>query len=120
GRVRAAGLALSPPKALPVPTFGAAPATGETDMAQRHSFAATLSKHQYLFFIMPAVVLVVGLTAYPALYGVLVSFTNLNFGYPTSKFVGFDNYVRLATWPALPQVLFNTTVFVASVVALQL
>ncbi len=89
-------------------------------MAQRSTLAATLSKHQYLFFITPAVVLVFGLTAYPALYGVLVSFTNLNFGYPTSKFVWFDNYVRLATWPALPQVLFNTTVFVTSVVALQL
>lgn len=89
-------------------------------MAQRSTFAATLSRHQYLFFIMPAVVLVLGLTAYPALYGVLVSFTNLNFGYATSKFVGFDNYVRLATWPALPQVLFNTAVFVTSVVALQL
>lgn len=39
---------------------------------------------------------------------------------PNSKFVWFDNYVRLATWPALPQVLFNTVVFVGSVVVLQL
>lgn len=89
-------------------------------MAHRPRLAAILSKHQYIFFVLPAIVLVLGLTAYPALYGVLVSFTNLNFGYATSKFVWFENYVRLANWPALPQVLFNTTVFVTSVVILQL
>src|SRR5690606_31552979 len=65
-------------------------------------------------------ILVLGLTAYPALYGVLVSFTNLNFGYATTSFVWFDNYLRLLTWPALPQVLFNTVIFVGCVVVLQL
>jgi len=79
-----------------------------------------LNRHQYLFFIMPAVLIVLGLTAYPAAYGVWVSFTNLHFAYPDSRFVGFDNYVRLATWPALPRVLFNTVIFVGSVVVLQL
>jgi multiple sugar transport system permease protein len=93
---------------------------GGSQMHRRHRPSAVLSRHQYLFFIAPAVIIVLGLTAYPALYGVLVSFTNLNFGYATSKFVGFDNYVRLATWPALPQVLFNTVIFVSCVVALQL
>lgn len=86
----------------------------------RRSLPALLSRHQYLFFIAPAVIIVLGFTAYPALYGVLVSFSNLNFGYATTKFVWFENYVRLATWPALPQVLLNTVVFVTCVVVLQL
>src|SRR3546814_20211043 len=86
----------------------------------RRSLPALLSRHQYLFFILPAVVVVLGFTAYPALYGVLVSLTNLNFAYPDTRFVWFENYVRFATWPALPQVLFNTVIFVACVVVLQL
>src|SRR5690606_36626940 len=89
-------------------------------MNSRRGVAALAVRHQYLFFIMPAVLIVLGLTAYPALYGVLVSFTNLHFGYADSSFVGFDNYLRLATWSALPQVLCNTAVFVGAVVVLQL
>jgi multiple sugar transport system permease protein len=79
-----------------------------------------VDRHQYLFFILPAIIIVLGLTAYPAAYGVWVSFTNLHFAYPDSSVVGFDNYVRLATWPALPQVLGNTAIFVGAVVVLQL
>ncbi len=88
-------------------------------MARARS-ANGLSRHQYLFFIMPAILVVLGFTAYPALYGIWISLTNLHFAYPDSRFVGFDNYVRFFTWPALPQVATNTVVFVTSVVALQL
>lgn len=86
----------------------------------RKSAASFVSRHQYLFFIMPAVIIVFGLTGYPALYGIYVSLTNLHFAYPDSSFVGLANYVRLAQWSALPQVLGNTLVFVGSVVVLQL
>ena len=86
----------------------------------RRGAAALASRHQYLFFIMPAILVVFGFTAYPAFYGVYVSFTNLHFAYPDSKFVGLENYIRLLNWEALPQVLGNTFVFVGSVVALQL
>lgn len=77
-------------------------------------------RHQYLYFITPAIVLVLGLTAYPALYGVYVSLTNLHLAFPDSKFIWFANYVKLASWPALPQVLGNTIVFVVAVGVLQL
>ena len=88
-------------------------------MARARS-ANGLSRHQYLFFIMPAILVVLGFTAYPALYGMWISLTNLHFAYPDSRFVGLDNYVRFFTWPALPQVATNTVIFVTSVVALQL
>ncbi|HET8986206.1 MAG TPA: sugar ABC transporter permease, partial [Trueperaceae bacterium] len=77
-------------------------------------------RYQYLFFVAPAVIIVLGMTAYPAIYGVYVSFTNLHLAFPDSKFVGFANYVRLFNWPALPQVLGNTAIFVVSVGVLQL
>jgi len=88
-------------------------------MARARS-AHGLSRHQYLFFILPAIAVVLGFTAYPALYGIWISLTNLHFAYPDSKFVGLDNYVRFFTWPALPQVAGNTVVFVTSVVVLQM
>lgn len=77
-------------------------------------------RYQYLLFVAPAIIIVLGMTAYPALYGVYVSFTNLHLAFPDSKFVGFANYVRLFNWPALPQVLGNTAIFVVSVGVLQL
>jgi len=88
-------------------------------MARARS-ANGLTRHQYLFFIMPAILVVLGFTAYPALYGIWISLTNLHFAYPDSRFVGLDNYIRFFTWPALPQVAGNTVVFVSAVVVLQL
>lgn len=86
----------------------------------RGKTAHGLSRHQYLFFILPAILIVLGFTAYPALYGLWISMTNMHFAYPDSKFVGLANYVRFFTWPALPQVAGNTVVFVVSVVFLQM
>lgn len=75
---------------------------------------------QYLYFIAAPILVVVGFTLYPALYGIYISLTNLHFGYQGWKFVGFDNYVRLFTWAPLGQVALNTVVFVGSVVVLQI
>lgn len=82
--------------------------------------AGWLSRHQYVLFIGPAVLVVLAFTAYPALYGVVISFTNMHFAYTDWRFVGLANYVHFFTWSALPQIALNTVVFVGSVVALQL
>lgn len=79
-----------------------------------------LRRRPYLFFIVPAIVYVLGFTLYPALYAIYISLTNLNFGYVDYKFVGLDNYVRLLNWEYLPLVLRNTAVFVFSVSAIQI
>lgn len=86
----------------------------------RAKSASWLSRRQYLFFISPAIVVVLAFTAYPALYGVFISFTNMHFAYPDWRFVGFANYQHFFTWSALPQVATNTVVFVVSVVVLQM
>lgn len=81
---------------------------------------APLRKRPYLFFIAPAIVYVLCFTLYPAIYSILISFTNLNFGYVDWKFVGLDNYVRLLRWEYLPMVLGNTAVFVIGVSLIQI
>ena len=79
-----------------------------------------IMRHQYLFFIGPPVIYVAMLTLYPAIYGVVISFTNINIGYKDWRFIGLDNYVRLFSWDRMPMVGWNTLVFVLSVTALQL
>lgn len=79
-----------------------------------------LRRHEYILFILPAVLIVLALTAYPAIYGVYVSFTNEHLAFPDSRFVGFANYVRLLNWPALPLVVRNTVIFVGCVAFLQI
>src|SRR6478609_11210536 len=80
----------------------------------------TIQRYQYVLFIGPAVTFVLAFTAYPALYGVFLSFTNLHFAYPTWRLIGIENYAHLAAWDALPQVLINTVIFVGAVVLLQI
>ncbi len=88
-------------------------------MARTNS-SGWLTRHQYVLFIAPAIAVVLAFTAYPALYGVFISFTNMHFAYPDWRLVGFANYAHFFTWNALPQVATNTVVFVVSVVVLQL
>ncbi len=78
------------------------------------------SDRQYILFIAPAILVVLGFTLYPALYGVYISFTNLHFGYKDWRFVGLDNYIRLLTWPPLAGIALNTVIFVSAVVFLQM
>jgi ABC-type sugar transport system permease subunit len=89
-------------------------------MASGMKSRGTFGRHHYLLFILPAIFIVLAFTAYPAAYGVFISFTNLHFAYPDWRMVGIDNYVRFFTWSALPQIAWNTTFFVGAVVALQL
>jgi multiple sugar transport system permease protein len=82
-------------------------------------FGDALRRHQYVLFIAPSVLAVLALTAYPALYGVFISFTNLHFAYPGWRFVGVDNYRHLFAEDGFAGVLLNTLVFVGAVVFLQ-
>ena len=77
-------------------------------------------RRPFLLFILPAIVFVLSFTLYPALYGVYLSLTNLHFGYGTSSFIGFENYIRLFNWAPLPTIISNTFIFVGSVVFLQI
>ncbi len=73
----------------------------------------------YFFFLFPGVAIVLALTLFPALYGIYISFTNLNLGYVGHNFVGFQNYVRFFQWADLGLVARNTLLFTATTVVLQ-
>lgn len=73
----------------------------------------------YFFFLLPGTALVFAFTLFPAVYGIWISFTNLNLGYVGSRFVGLANYVRFFTWPDLGLVTRNTATFVGAAVLLQ-
>jgi multiple sugar transport system permease protein len=85
----------------------------------RRSAGRRLRVNGYVFFILPAVLFVLSLTLFPALFGIYISLTNLNLGYAGSKFVGLQNYGRLLEWDDLATVLRNSGSFVLCVVALQ-
>jgi multiple sugar transport system permease protein len=85
----------------------------------RRSAGRRLRVNGYVFFILPAVLFVLSLTLFPALFGIYISLTNLNLGYAGSKFVGLQNYGRLIEWDDLATVLRNSGSFVLCVVALQ-
>lgn len=59
-------------------------------------------------------------TLYPAIYGVIISLTNMHFGYEKFEFVGFANYIRLFKWQPFTSILLNTVIFVGIVVFLQM
>jgi ABC-type sugar transport system permease subunit len=73
----------------------------------------------YLFFVAPGVAIVLGLTLFPAVYGIYISLTNLNLGYIGSSFVGLENYARFFTAADLGLIARNTFSFVAACVILQ-
>ena len=72
-----------------------------------------------LFFILPGVLFVLALTLFPALFGIWISLTNLNLGYPDAHFIGPANYVRLFASEDFATAAGNTARFVVGVVALQ-
>ena len=63
---------------------------------------------KYLFFLVPAVALLVIGLIYPAIRTLILSFMNAD----SDEFVGMDNYVWAFTRPEILQVLTNTAIWV--------
>jgi ABC-type sugar transport system permease subunit len=70
-------------------------------------------------FVLPIVLLVLALVAYPFCYAVYLSMTQKYVGMPP-VFVGFDNYVRLTFDGFFQRAVVNSFVFTGSSVALKL
>ena len=65
--------------------------------------------------IAPAVALMMGMTLYPALYVINLSFTNLKLGRVGAEYIGFQNYFRFFQQPISFKVLSTTIIFIISV-----
>ena len=81
---------------------------------------SALSSRGAWFFIAPPVIFIVAFTLYPALYAVFISFTNISLGTGDWRWIGLENYQRLATLDYLPLILGNTALFVVVVSVAQI
>lgn len=77
-----------------------------------------LSRYEKQVFILPAALLILGLSIYPLLYSLRLSFTSWHLGAPTG-FVGFRNYLNLLMDPRFHSALRNTLVFVVTTCAVE-
>lgn len=81
--------------------------------ARRHAMEPYL-------LLLPALIMVLVVMAYPLLYSVRLSFMNYNLMRPKDiYFAGFSNYIRMLQDPEIPKVLWNSLVWVLVIVTLQ-
>lgn len=81
----------------------------------------TAERRLYLWFLVPLVVLLVGLTIYPVVTSIQTSFTNLNLARPRAPvlFIGFDNYLNMFRSEIFWITMRNTIVMVFGAVIVQ-
>lgn len=73
-----------------------------------------------VLFVAPTVVFLVVFVLYPLVYNLWLSLTNAKLLGTTPRFVWFDNYIRLFTSPTFGRYLWNTVVWTAISVVLQM
>lgn len=73
----------------------------------------------HLFFILPAIIFILGLTLYPMFYVFYLSFTDAHLLYPDKNFIGIQNYQNLFSSSIFWKIMQNTFIFVFSCVLLQ-
>lgn len=76
----------------------------------RFSFSQRQALWGYLL-AAPAVLMLVGLVAYPFFYAIFISFTSRVVG-DAGEWVGFDNFRYLLTWPSFSKAVRNTVMLV--------
>jgi multiple sugar transport system permease protein len=77
----------------------------------------TVRPHQVVIWVGPALALILGVVGYPAVQLVISSFSEFSITGLLRGPAGFDNYVTFLASRDLPQVLWNTLVWVVSVTA---
>ena len=70
------------------------------------------------WFLIPALLIIVLLIAYPFLYGIYLSFTNTKVG-SRGVFIGLENFIRLFSSSVFKKVLLNSTYFTVGSIALK-
>ncbi len=72
----------------------------------------------FLLFLLPSIILVVGLLTYPVLNVLHLSFTDKHTLYRDFSFIGFENYASFLSRPDFATALINTLVWTTSIVGL--
>ncbi|MGC5076613.1 carbohydrate ABC transporter permease [Agrococcus sp. DT81.2] len=86
---------------------------------RRHSPLKAAQSRAYLFMLLPALLLVIGIMI-PFFRGVAQSFTDERAYTPNPSFVGLDNYIALFQTPTFVQGMGITILYVVLVLAIQL
>lgn len=71
-----------------------------------------------LLLLAPALLILLGLVVYPFFYAIYLSFFEKSVG-AVGRFVGFDNFSYVITWPQFQAALYNTAVFTIVAVAIK-
>ena len=106
-------------------TASLAPLRGAGTVAARDGFArpsalsAWAERHFGWLLALPAVLLILALTAYPLAYSLWVSFVNYDFLVPGHAFVGFRNFAQVVANPIARSALLTTIVLSVVDVAIE-
>ncbi len=87
---------------------------------RRGGISAWADRHFGVLLVLPAVALILLLSAYPLVYSLWVDFINYDFQIPGHAFVGFQNFKETVADPIARTALFNTVALSVAVVALEL
>lgn len=87
---------------------------------QGDALSAWVDRHLGVLLVIPAVALIVLLSAYPLVYSLWVDFVNYDFQIPGHAFVGLQNFKDAILDPVAATALVNTVGLSAAVVALEL
>jgi multiple sugar transport system permease protein len=87
-----------------------APAQEAAHPRSRLSYSSKQALWGWLF-VLPALIIIIGLVAYPFFYAIFISFTSRVVGNP-GEFIGLDNYRYLAQTPAFTRSITNTLTLV--------
>jgi multiple sugar transport system permease protein len=81
---------------------------------------AAFDRHFQLLFILPCLLILVGIVAYPVVWNFVAAFTNANLIYEGWRFTGLDNFRLILTDPEFVTSTFRTLIWTFASVALQL
>ena len=94
--------------------------TASPGTARSRSLARYLDHHWAFAFVLPALVVLVAVTAIPFVSALGLSFTNFNLNkMAEARFVGVDNYVAFAGDAKLQAILVTTIVLVVAIVVFE-
>jgi len=82
--------------------------------------SAWIDRYFSVLLVLPAVILIVLLSAYPLVYSLWVNVVNYDFQIPGHDFVGWQNFKDVVVDPVAATALINTIVLSSAVVALEL
>ena len=98
-------MATSAPVSFPIPS--SRPALGWQGRVQRFLL---LDRTLGYLFLLPALLVIMGLVAYPFVNAIIMTFQNKTAGAP-GRFIGLANYRELLANPVFWRVIFNTAIY---------